>query len=153
MDGWGRTLRTYVSIASLSCLFPGGGSDGCGKISKVPFFANWRSTLSLICSLYPALKIPTVKKLKETENKLYFLPCSSGGHQHHRKQGDEGILVVYGFALVFALAPISPMFCHQCLPLPLPLPWHEMATERARARANIDGKAWRKWGQGQKRHH
>ena len=23
-----------------------------------------------------------------------------------------GILVVYGFALVFALAPISPMLCH-----------------------------------------
>ena len=25
-----------------------------------------------------------------------------------------------------------------------------MATERARARANIDRKTWRKWGQGQK---
>ena len=24
----------------------------------------------------------------------------------------DGILVVYDFALVFALAPISPLFCH-----------------------------------------
>ena len=31
-----------------------------------------------------------------------------------------GILVVYDFALVFALAPISPMFCPKFLPLPLP---------------------------------
>ena len=33
-----------------------------------------------------------------------------------------GILVVYDFALVFALAPISLMFCPKFLPLPLPLP-------------------------------
>ena len=32
----------------------------------------------------------------------------------------EGILVVYDFALVFALAPISLMFCPKFLPLPLP---------------------------------
>ena len=52
---------------------------------------------------------------------------------------------------VFALAPISSMLCHQCLPLPLPsqLPFRVMA--RARARANIGGKTWGKWGQGQKR--
>ena len=31
-----------------------------------------------------------------------------------------GILVVYDFALVFALAPISLMFCPKFLPLPLP---------------------------------
>ena len=31
-----------------------------------------------------------------------------------------GILVVYDFALVFALAPISLMFCPKILPLPLP---------------------------------
>ena len=36
-------------------------------------------------------------------------------HQSGTKYGltsKSGILVVYGFALVFALAPISPMFCH-----------------------------------------
>ena len=32
----------------------------------------------------------------------------------------DGILLVCGFALIFALAPISPMFCPQRLPLPLP---------------------------------
>ena len=39
---------------------------------------------------------------------------------------DLGILLVCGFALIFALAPISPMFCSQRLPLPLPsiLPLH-----------------------------
>ena len=31
-----------------------------------------------------------------------------------------GILLVCGFALIFALAPIFPMFCPQRLPLPLP---------------------------------
>ena len=53
--------------------------------------------------------------------------------------------------VVFVFAPISSMFCHQCLPLPLPsqLPFRVMA--RARARANIGGKTWGKWGQGQKR--
>ena len=49
--------------------------------------------------------------------------------------------------------PLSQNSFPPCLPLPSILLWHEMATERARARTNIDGKTWRKWGQGQKRHH
>ena len=55
--------------------------------------------------------------------------------------------------VVFALAHISSMFSSQCLPLPLPsqLPFRVMAITTARARANISGKTWGKWGQGQKR--
>ena len=50
----------------------------------------------------------------------------------------SGILLGYDFALFFALAPISPMFCPKRLPLPCILPFYFWTKERARA--NIEGK-------------
>ena len=67
--------------------------------------------------------------------------------------GTKGILLVYDFALFFALAPISPMFCPQtfalALALALALYFALVFQDKIEGKGKRWGKTLAKWRQGQ----